>query len=247
MACNYNSAATEDDGTCTYPGCQDPAASNYDEAAGCAGECLYLTYDCSSIGDEAWTGEDIGLFPDWQQAMHGVGWAGEWVLNIPATIVEPGSGVVYGIHHMDWTGLEGLPDWVETVSYELGQLDASAQYCIAASGTPAAPGLHEITATGEVFISIFGQPFSIGEQSFSAGWRCVGKSQSDSGVHVRDGLKTSSPLRRWTMAAANSRDARTLKRAISIHSRPSTTVRAGKRVTLTRFPFAKRTSITTAR
>ena len=168
MACNYNSAATEDDGTCTYPGCQDPAASNYDEAAGCAGECLYLTYDCSSIGDEAWTGEDIGLFPDWQQAMHGVGWAGEWVLNIPATIVEPGSGVVYGIHHMDWTGLEGLPDWVETVSYELGQLDASAQYCIAASGTPAAPGLHEITATGEVFISIFGQPFSIGEQSFSA-------------------------------------------------------------------------------
>jgi len=168
MACNYNSAATEDDGTCTYPGCQDPAASNYDEAAGCAGECLYLTYDCSSIGDEAWTGEDIGLFPDWQQAMHGVGWAGEWVLNIPATIVEPGSGVVYGIHHMDWTGLEGLPDWVETVSYELGQLDASTQYCIAASGTPAAPGLHEITATGEVFISIFGQPFSIGEQSFSA-------------------------------------------------------------------------------
>ena len=44
----------------------------------------------------------------------------------------------------------------------------SSQHCIAASGTPATPGLHEITASGEVFISIFGQPFSIGEQSFSA-------------------------------------------------------------------------------
>ena len=168
LACNFNATASEDDGSCTYPGCQDPDASNYDPSAGCAGDCLYLAYDCSSIGDNAWTAEDIGLFPDWQQAMHGVEWTGEWVLNVPATIVEPGSGVVYGIHHMDWTGVEGLPDWVESASYELGELDASAQYCIAASGTPIAPGLHELTATGEVFISIFGQPFSIGEQAFSA-------------------------------------------------------------------------------
>ncbi len=167
-ACNYNAIASEDDGSCTYPGCQDPEASNYDATAGCTGECVYLVYDCASIGDDAWTAEDIGIFPSWQQAMHGVEWAGEWVLNIPATIVEPGSGAVYGIHHMDWTGLEGLPDWVESASYELGELDASTQHCIAASGTPAVPGLHELTATGEVFVSIFGQPFSIGEQSFSA-------------------------------------------------------------------------------
>ena len=167
-ACNYDDSATQDDGSCTYPGCQDPEASNFDATAGCAGECLYLTYDCSSIGDDAWTAEGIGLFPAWQQAMHGVEWAGEWVLNVPATIVEPGSGVVYGIHHMVWSGLEGLPDWVESASYELGELGASTQHCIIASGTPIAPGLHELTATGEVFISIFGQPFSIGEQSFSA-------------------------------------------------------------------------------
>ena len=167
-ACNYDVSATQDDGSCTYPGCQDPEASNYEPSAGCAGDCLYLAYDCSSIGENAWTAEEIGLFPDWQQAMHGVEWTGEWVLNVPATIVEPGSGVVYGIHHMDWTGIEGLPDWVESASYELGELNASTQYCIAASGTPIAPGLHELTATGEVFISIFGQPFSIGEQSFSA-------------------------------------------------------------------------------
>ena len=78
---------------------------------------------------------------------------------------------------MDWTGLEGLPDWVETALYNLGELDASSQHCIAATGTPAEPGWHEINATGEVFISIFGHgsnifdtlfPFSIGEQSFSA-------------------------------------------------------------------------------
>ena len=146
-------------------------SSNYDATASCANydDGIYLTYDCASIfNDEAWSAEALVFFPDWQEATHGVAWEGEWVLNIPETIVEPGSGVVYGVHHMDWTGLEGLPDWVETASYNLGELDASSQHCIAVSGTPAEPGLHEINATGEVFISIFGQPFSIGEQSFSA-------------------------------------------------------------------------------
>ena len=167
MACNYNSAATEDDGMCTYPGCQDPFASNYDASAGCAAECIYLTYDCASIGDEAWSEEGIGLFPEWQQAMHGVAWEGEWVFNVPATIVEPGSGVSYGVHHVEWSSVTGMPSWA-TADYTLDDLGPSSQHCIAASGTPSTPGMHEITATGEVFISIFGQPFSIGEQSYSA-------------------------------------------------------------------------------
>ena len=167
LACNFNPSATiSDPNACTYPGCQDPTASNYDATAGCAGECLYLTYDCASIGDEAWTAEGIGLFPDWQDAMHGVPWEGEWVFNIPATIVEPGSGVSYGVHHVEWSSVTGIPSWA-TTDYALADLEASSQHCIAASGTPATPGLHEITASGEVFISIFGQPFSIGEQSYS--------------------------------------------------------------------------------
>jgi hypothetical protein len=163
----HEGAEGDNPAPCAYPGCQDSAASNYDSTAGCAGECLYLTYDCSSIGDEAWTGEGIGLFPEWQDAMHGVEWEGEWVFNVPATIVEPGSGVSYGVHHVEWSSVTGIPSWA-TTDYALADLEASSQHCIAASGTPATPGLHEITASGEVFISIFGQPFSIGEQSFSA-------------------------------------------------------------------------------
>ena len=31
----------------------------------------------------------MGLFPYWQEAMHGVAWEGEWVL---LAIVEPSSG-----------------------------------------------------------------------------------------------------------------------------------------------------------
>lgn len=62
-ACNFNPQATiENNEFCTYPGCQDPAASNYAASAGCAGECTYLAYDCSSLGDDAWSDEAMGLF-----------------------------------------------------------------------------------------------------------------------------------------------------------------------------------------
>ena len=41
-ACNYNSAANSDDGSCTYPGCTDPNANNHNPAAGCDdGSCTY--------------------------------------------------------------------------------------------------------------------------------------------------------------------------------------------------------------
>ena len=166
---SYVEQVNQSPGACTYPGCDDPSAANYDALAGCAGECVYLAYDCSSVGDDAWSNEAMGLFPDWQEAMHGVPWEGEWVFNVPATMIEPGSGVSYGVHHVDWLGMEGMPDWATATSFGAGEaMGASTQHCIAAFGTPTLPGMHAITATGEVFISIFGQPFSIGEQSFSA-------------------------------------------------------------------------------
>jgi hypothetical protein len=154
-------------GACTYPGCQDLSASNYDAEAGCSADCNYLTYDCASIGDEEWVDEVMGLFPEWQEAMHGVAWEGEWVFNVPATVIEPVSGVSYGIHHVDWGEVSGLPSWA-TGDYSLGDLDASSQHCIAASGVPSESGIHELTASGEVFISIFGSEFSIGQQTYSA-------------------------------------------------------------------------------
>ena len=70
--------------------------------------------------------------------------------------------------HVAWSEVDGLPDWVDSSEFTLGDLGASSQHCIAASGIPSAPMTHEIIASGEVFISIFGQEFSIGEQTYSA-------------------------------------------------------------------------------
>ena len=168
-ACNFDaefSIAINDE--CTYPGCSDPLAINYNADAGCPLDCIYLTFDCTSVGNAAWTDESLGVFPDWQEAMVGVEWSGDWVFNIPELVEEPQSGVDYGVHHVDWISFEGLPNWIEESDFALGELSQSSQHCITATGIPTEPGVIEVIATGEVFISLFGAEFSIGEQSFSA-------------------------------------------------------------------------------
>jgi hypothetical protein len=41
-ACNYDAAATTDDGSCTYPGCTNPIACNFNALAGCDdGSCTF--------------------------------------------------------------------------------------------------------------------------------------------------------------------------------------------------------------
>ena len=58
LACNYDSTATTDDGSCTYPGCQDPNAVNNGYQCdgtlgnvGCSGNCCVpITYDCVASG-----------------------------------------------------------------------------------------------------------------------------------------------------------------------------------------------------
>lgn len=46
-ACNYNGAATIDDGSCTYAGCQDHLACNFDPLAGCPALCDYSCIGCT--------------------------------------------------------------------------------------------------------------------------------------------------------------------------------------------------------
>jgi hypothetical protein len=42
LACNFNPTATSDDGSCVFPGCTNPAACNYAATAGCEdGSCVF--------------------------------------------------------------------------------------------------------------------------------------------------------------------------------------------------------------
>jgi len=125
-----------------------------------------MEFTCAFIGSAGWNDFATGAFPNYQQAMHGVEWSGEWVLHVAGSVVEPSSGVTYPIHHFEWSAMDGMPDWVSETDFEFGDIGPNEQRCISASGIPTTPGLHTLAMTGELFISIFGQPFSTGDYMF---------------------------------------------------------------------------------
>lgn len=59
-ACNYNPAATQNDGSCVFPGCTNPAAVNFDATAGCDdGSCCLSNLVTLSMFDsfgDGWNG-----------------------------------------------------------------------------------------------------------------------------------------------------------------------------------------------
>jgi len=62
--CNYNPAATWDDGSCILGGCQDPNACNWDPNAPCDnGTCAY-TFDCSGVCGGNWWINPCGVLAD---------------------------------------------------------------------------------------------------------------------------------------------------------------------------------------
>ncbi|MBT3612615.1 MAG: hypothetical protein HN522_06730, partial [Flavobacteriales bacterium] len=61
IACNYDSTAFCDDGSCVYPGCTDSLSINYDPAAGCDdGSCCYDAWVTLNMYDsygDGWNGD----------------------------------------------------------------------------------------------------------------------------------------------------------------------------------------------
>jgi len=96
-ACNYDSTATVDDGSCTMPGCTDALAVNYDASAGCDdGSCMY---SCTAAPYSE--NFDSG-FGTWTTANTGTGSYTGWYSgsSTPSSGTGPQSGDVTGGNFM---------------------------------------------------------------------------------------------------------------------------------------------------
>lgn len=169
-ACNYDSGALiPDPASCNYPGCMDVTALNFDADAGCTGVCEYPEFTCNEIGELFWSTQPLGFYPEYQETVHGEMWSGEWVFNVPESMVEPGSGVLYDVHHADVISTSGVPDWMTLAELNWFEIPGNSQVCLPAMGMPEAPQFITVSLTAEVYISLFGQPLSIGEHTFDVG------------------------------------------------------------------------------
>ena len=168
-ACNFSPGATEDDGTCDYScfGCTDPEALNWDEAATVDdGSCTYFETSCAFIGSEEWAGLGAGLFAEVEVLTHefGVFGDGALVLSLPEVMEEPATGNAFAV--MAWNDLtvSGLPNGF-TLSNAPTSMDPGTQVCLTYSGTPVEEGMFDVLVSGELVLSVFGQPYPVGPYS----------------------------------------------------------------------------------
>ena len=150
-------------------GCTDPSAFNFDPTAEVDdGSCIYFETSCAAIGAPEWEAFDLGLYaPTALSHTAGQSVTQEVVLHVPASIEEAGSGTTYAV--AEWSGLEvmGMPAGLAFDNLA-GTISGGSQTCLTYSGVPNAAGTYEVTLTGELFLSVFGNPVSAGmvEASF---------------------------------------------------------------------------------
>ena len=170
MACNYESGASEDDGSCDYSclGCTNPAAFNYNPSATVDdGSCIFFAATCDFIGNPAWADFAPGLYLGQSQVEHelGVYVNGEFVLHVPGTY-QDGDGGSFNVLSWDNLTWSGLPEGV-VLGAEPADTEANTQVCLTYSGTPFQEGVFEVTVTGDLMVSVFGNPVSAGQVTSS--------------------------------------------------------------------------------
>lgn len=171
MACNFNPGATEDDGSCDYScyGCTDSEALNWDETATMDdGSCSYFETSCAFIGSEEWADLGAGFFAEVEVLTHEFGVVGDGalVLSLPEVMEEPATGNAFAV--MAWNDLvvSGLPDGF-VMSNAPTSMAPGTQVCLTYSGTPVEEGMFDVLVSGELVLSVFGQPYSVGSYSSS--------------------------------------------------------------------------------
>ena len=121
---------------------------------------------CEAIGAEEWADLDLSAYPQAVALMFGVAASEEWVLNVPPTLVEPGSGSTFAVLEVTPEGIAGLPEGLE-VPLPTGPLSGGSQACLTATGVPLETGVFEVEYTCDVVLSLFGQPFPVGDVLFT--------------------------------------------------------------------------------
>ena len=169
-ACNYQPGASQDDGSCDYScyGCTNPSAFNYNPNATIDdGSCVYFIADCASIGQSGWSTLESGVYPEGAVSIEaGIQTTVSFALHQAATVEEPASGQSFSVLAFDPAGISGLPSGL-FLAGNLAQLGPNEQQCIELVGVPSGPGVYDVEVTGELTISLFGSPYSIGDYTFT--------------------------------------------------------------------------------
>ena len=168
-ACNFDSSAQVDNGSCDYAcfGCTDAEASNYDANATVDdGSCTYFAPSCDHLGAPEWNDLDLGVFMGESPVfVQGVAASYDLVLNVPEVVLEPGTGSVFALQSWTPTGVLGLPEGLTLDDVSFGA--PGTQQCLSMSGTGWEVGEYEVVLEGDLVVSVFGSPYALGNYPLS--------------------------------------------------------------------------------
>ena len=145
-------------------GCTDLGAVNFDPMANMDdGSCVFFAEDCTTLGQEEWLNYESGAYPvEGVYVTEGAQINESFVIHLASTFVDPISGSVLSVMSFEPTAINGLPNGV-FASSTLQSMTPNDQQCISLSGVTYGPGSHQLEIVGELTISLFGAPYSLGE------------------------------------------------------------------------------------
>ncbi len=160
-ACNFDSLADTDDGSCVFDcsGCTDPSAVNFESTANDDnGSCFYV--DCNNLGGIDWSALTTGLYGAYSEMTLGQSETADLAFNMTNSLFDPGTNTSYDVSQFVLQSVTGLPAGID---YEIdgilnGSMDlmVDEQACIQLTGTPTESGEFNVSFTGQLTILLFG-------------------------------------------------------------------------------------------
>ena len=158
-------------------------------------------------------GYEAGLYSDstlWHY--QGTEAYGEWALHMPELIVEPASGTSFAV--MEWSNLTmaNLPPGLHPENLP-SQMTGGEQVCVSYSGVPTEVGLYPVLVSGELTVTLFGNPYVVGPYNVVGTIEVLDNPNPIPGARMET-LRTTWCSPTLTMAVVCLRDAQKRKHAI---------------------------------
>ena len=193
-ACNYDQTVDFDNGSCFYAelyydcdgaclndsdndgvcdeleiaGCTDESALNFDEDATDNDEsCVWVGSNCEVSDALFEVVNELSILPfEPSEVTFGLDTIVNLVVALPAVVSEPASGNPFNAISFAIETIQGMPPGMNAGSLPPTIL-AAGTACLALEGTPQQEGWFDLSIEGQLNVSLFGQPISLGEMSIT--------------------------------------------------------------------------------
>ena len=126
-----------------------------------ADSCTDLVLNCSAIGQTFWDDLEIGIYPSSFSGEVGQSMQGEFVYNVPTSLIDSATGNAFLIQGIDEITFTSWPEGIQLITGE-NALVGAEQVCFEFGGVPVQEGAFEVLASADLSLEVFGATYDYG-------------------------------------------------------------------------------------